>query len=170
MSVTAAAVRPETLHATPHARALRRIVRLNGEVRTQMRRLMGLKDTDYTALSLLMRRPMGPTELARSLHLTTSATTAVVDRLVAAGHAVREPHPQDRRRTTVRAVDSSRERAMAEVQQMVLLIDQVVEDTSEADQAAVLRFLENTAAHMETWRDDLVRRADEQTGTTEVSP
>lgn len=59
---------------------------------------------------------------------------------------------------------------MAEVQQMVLLIDQVVEDASEADQAAVLRFLENTAAHMETWRDDLVRRADEETGTTEVSP
>lgn len=145
---------------TDHARALRRIVRLHGEVRSQMRRLMGLKDTDYAALALLMRRPMGPTELARALHLSTASATAVVDRLVATGHAVREPHPQDRRRTVVRAVDSSRERAMAEVQHMVDLVGEVLADASEEESAAVLRFLERTAAHMEAWRDDLAVRAD----------
>lgn len=147
---------------TDHARALRRIVRLHGEVRSQMRRLMGLKDTDYAALALLMRRPMGPTELARALHLSTASATAVVDRLVATGHAVREPHPEDRRRTVVRAVESSRERAMTEVQRMVDLVGEVLADTSEEDAAAVLRFLERTAGHMEAWRDDLAARADRE--------
>lgn len=145
---------------TDHARALRRIVRLNGGVRTQMRRLMGLKDTDYAALALLMRGPMGPTGLARALHLSTASATAVVDRLVATGHAVREPHPDDRRRTVVRAVESAREHAMAEVQHMVDLVREILEDTSEEDAAAVLRFLERIAAHMEAWRDDLAARAD----------
>lgn len=147
---------------TEHARALRRIVRLHGEVRAQMRRFMDLNDTDYAALALLMRGPMGPTELARALHLSTASATAVVDRLVATGHAVREPHPQDRRRTVVRAVESSRERAMTEVQRMVGLVGEVLADTSEEDAAAVLRFLEHTAGHMEAWRDDLAARADRE--------
>lgn len=145
---------------TDHARALRRIVRLNGEVRTQMRRLMDLNDTAYAALALLMRGPMGPTELARALHLSTASATAVVDRLVATGHAVREPHPEDRRRTVVRAVESSRERAMTEVQHMVDLVREVLAGIPEEEAAAVLRFLERTAAHMESWRDDLAARAD----------
>ena len=67
---------------------------------------------------------------------------------------------QDRRRTVVRAVESSRERAMAEVQHMVDLVGEVLADASEEESAAVLRFLDRTAAHMEAWRDDLAVRAD----------
>lgn len=148
----------ELAGVTEHARALRRIVRLHAEVRRQMRLSMGLKDTDYGALALLLRRPLGPTELAHELHLTTAATTAVVDRLVAAGHAVREPHPADRRRTVVHADDRSREQAMAEVQHMVALVGESLEGTDDAERAAALRFLERVAAHMEDWRDDLARR------------
>lgn len=147
---------------TEEALALGRVVRLHAEVRVQMCRLMELKDTDYAALSLLLSAPRGPTELAAELHLTTAAVTAVVDRLVAAGHVVREPHPADRRRTVVRAVDRSRDRALAEAQRMVSLVGEVVAQTPGQDRAAVLRFLESTAAHLEAWRDDLATRADRQ--------
>ena len=86
------------LAAGPEARALRRVITLNHEIDHQLQRIMGLKETDFSAMALLMRRPMGPTELARALHITTASATAMVDRLVRAGHVVREPHPEDRRR------------------------------------------------------------------------
>ena len=95
------------LAAGPEARALRRVITLNHEIDHQLQRIMGLKETDFSAMALLMRRPMGPTELARALHITTASATAMVDRLVRAGQVVREPHPEDRRRMTVRAVERS---------------------------------------------------------------
>lgn len=147
---------------TSAARTLRRIIRLNAQIRMQMRLLMGLNETDYAALSLLMRAPAGPTELARHLHLTTAATTAVVDRLVAAGHAVREPHPQDRRRTLVRALPESRSQAMAEVQPMVDLVGDAMSGMTDQDRAAVERFLDRVADHMDAWRDDLTARVTQQ--------
>lgn len=45
--------------------------------------------------------PATPTELARRLEASTAATTLVIDRLVAAGHVTRQPHPTDRRKVIV---------------------------------------------------------------------
>lgn len=165
ISEPAPAIRPvsgELKGVTSAARTLRRIIRLNAQIRVQMRLLMGLNETDYAALSVLMRAPTGPTELARNLHLTTAATTAVVDRLVAGGHAVREPHPQDRRRTLVRALPESRSQAMAEVQPMVDMVGDAMSGMTDQDRAAVERFLDSVADHMDAWRDDLTARVTQQ--------
>lgn len=63
----------------------------------------GMHRTDLNALVVIMdseRRgnPVSPTSLARALHMSASATTAVLDRLEAAGHVVRGPDPSDRRK------------------------------------------------------------------------
>jgi len=76
---------------------------------------IGLNRTDLRALQVL-RTSGGMTagDLARSLQVTSGATTRVIDSLVAAGHARREADPTDRRRVLIklspaaeRVVDSS---------------------------------------------------------------
>lgn len=148
--------RPEDI--SPQSRALRRVVNLNEEIGYQVRRIMGLKDTDYAAMALLMREPMGPTELARALHITSAAATAVVDRLVRAGHAIREPHPDDRRRMIVRAADCSRAKTMEHVYPMMGMVEDELEKLDEGGRAAVLGFLTGTAARLEAYRDELKDR------------
>ena len=135
---------------SPQARALRRVVRLNEEIGYQIRRLMGLNETDYSAMSWLVRGPLGPTDLARALHVTTASATTVVDRLVRAGHAVREPHEQDRRRMTVRAVENSREEIRNHVVPMMDMVEEELALLDEPGRAAVLQFLSGTAERMET--------------------
>lgn len=143
---------------SPQSRELRRVVRVNDEIGYQVRRIMGLKETDYAAMAILMRNPMGPTELARDLHVTSAAATAVVDRLVRAGHAVREPHPDDRRRMIIRAVDASRAKTMEHVYPMMSMGEEELAKLDEQGRAAVLTFLTGTATRLETYRDELKNR------------
>ncbi|WP_244265820.1 MarR family winged helix-turn-helix transcriptional regulator, partial [Rothia kristinae] len=63
---------------------------------------MGLNATDLATLRLLIVRDQRgrlttPKEVAAHLEITTASATALIDRLVAAGHLRREPHPRDRR-------------------------------------------------------------------------
>lgn len=63
----------------------------------------GLNRTDLRALDIIgQAAPVSPTALATALGMSTGATSAVLDRLEAAGYARREPDPQHRRRTVVR--------------------------------------------------------------------
>lgn len=86
-----------------------------------------LNRTDLRALQLL-RASSGHTagELARALHVTTGATTRVIDSLVAGGHAQREWDPVDRRRILVRitpeaerALDTAVERLRADTRRLL---------------------------------------------------
>ena len=62
----------------------------------------GLPPTDYHASSLLsLTGPMSSGELAAQLALSPSATTRLVDRLVAAGLATRVHDEADRRRVLI---------------------------------------------------------------------
>lgn len=143
---------------SPQSRELRRVVRVNDDIGYQVRRIMDLKETDYHAMAILMRDPMGPTQLARALHITSAAATAVVDRLVRAGHAVREPHPDDRRRMIIRAMDASRATTMEHVYPMMSMVEGELDKLDERGRAAVLTFLRGTATCLETYRDELRER------------
>lgn len=75
-------------------------------------RTVGLHRTDLRALNILMHRASAgmatsASDLGRHLNLTKPATTAVVDRLVDSGHAVRERSLQDRRRVLIHHTDSA---------------------------------------------------------------
>ena len=63
---------------------------------------IGLTGSDYQADSILdLDGPLTSGELARRLGLSMGATTRLIDRLVAAGHARRVADPEDRRRVLV---------------------------------------------------------------------
>lgn len=72
----------------------------------------GLHRTDLRALTILMQRQAAgtdtsPSDLGRLLNLTSASTTALVDRLVANGHAQRAPSTTDRRRVMVTHTQSA---------------------------------------------------------------
>ncbi|PRX44551.1 MarR family protein [Prauserella shujinwangii] len=73
-----------------------------------------LHRTDLNALTVIMDATLGgrslsPGELAEALHLSASATTALLDRLEAAGHVVRDRSGEDRRRIELRIREPARE-------------------------------------------------------------
>jgi len=71
---------------------------------------IGLRTTESQALSFLaLHGERGQSELARDLQLTSSASTALVDRLERQGVAERTRHPRDRRRTIVRLTERGRQ-------------------------------------------------------------
>ncbi|MET8847873.1 MarR family transcriptional regulator [Amycolatopsis sp. NPDC004625] len=55
--------------------------------------------------------PLSPVQLARGIGMTTGATTALVNRLEAAGHVGRSREHPDRRRVTLRPSPEARHRA-----------------------------------------------------------
>jgi DNA-binding MarR family transcriptional regulator len=70
---------------------------------------IGLGTTESQAVSsLALHGERGQSDLARDLQLTSSASTALVDRLERQGVAERTAHPRDRRRTIVRLTDRGR--------------------------------------------------------------
>ncbi|WP_037319846.1 MarR family winged helix-turn-helix transcriptional regulator [Amycolatopsis orientalis] len=73
----------------------------------------GLHRTDLNALAVIMDAarmgtPMSPSRLAEALHLSASATTAVLDRLERAGHLYRDRSSTDRRKVELRMHDQAR--------------------------------------------------------------
>ncbi len=78
------------------------------------RRQLGMNASDLTALGLVYDRAqhgvaMTPGELALELDLSPSATTALVDRLEAAGHLVRGRHESDGRRVVLAMTETAAE-------------------------------------------------------------
>lgn len=66
--------------------------------------------SDAAALARLhVKGPQTPGELAAWLGLSTGAVTELLDRLEAAGHAVRTRHPTDRRKVLVSLTEEARE-------------------------------------------------------------
>lgn len=69
----------------------------------------GLTDTERSAMRYLLERvdtqEVTPTMIARALHLSPAAGTALLDRLVSRGLIDIEPHARDRRKKLVRPFD-----------------------------------------------------------------
>ncbi|MEU2081830.1 MarR family winged helix-turn-helix transcriptional regulator [Streptomyces albus] len=70
---------------------------------------LGINRTDLHCLDVLTQRDSAaPSELAAALGLTTGSVTAMLDRLARLGYLTREPDPQDRRKSVVRATEETR--------------------------------------------------------------
>lgn len=75
-------------------------------------RYMELGETDMRALHLLIVSEntgtvATPGAMAESLGISSASTTKLVDRLVAAGHLVRVPHPHDQRTLCVQVTEAT---------------------------------------------------------------
>ncbi len=71
--------------------------------------LFGLHKTDLESLDLIHLHggACSAGELSKATGLSSGSTTALIDRLVNAGYAVREADPNDRRRQIVRLLDEA---------------------------------------------------------------
>jgi DNA-binding MarR family transcriptional regulator len=119
------------------------LTRWHGEVADRM----GVGEAELLTLArLAMDESQGPAELARSLHMTSGAMTAVLDRLAAHGHLVRRPHPTDRRRVTLHLTESAHEAARMQVIPMAATITGLGRRLSPSEREAVGRFLEELIA------------------------
>jgi DNA-binding MarR family transcriptional regulator len=80
-------------------------------------------------------------DLARALHVTTGATTRVIDSLVKAGHARRDRDPEDRRRILVTVTEEAGEALERSRQGLETELRRALEDYRPQDLEAVNRFL-----------------------------
>jgi DNA-binding MarR family transcriptional regulator len=97
---------------------------------------------------------LGPSDLARRLQMSTGSVTALVDRLEASGHAVRAPHPSDRRRVVVSRTAKADEDLAREVAPRTAEICELAASLSEQERAAVGLFLERFIAIIEKSADE----------------
>ena len=104
-------------------------------------RRIGLSPNEIHALRHLSREPMSPGDLARTLGVTTAASSGIVDRLSARGHVERVPHPQDGRRTAVVITAAGRHEAMGHLRPMFETLAALDTSLDPAERQAVERYL-----------------------------
>jgi DNA-binding MarR family transcriptional regulator len=117
-----------------------------------------LNRTDLRALEALRAGGMTAGRLARTLRVTSGATTRVIDSLVAAGHVRREADPADRRRVLVRLtpaaavlVDRTWERFQGDTRA-------ALEAYSDTELRTVAGFLTEVRSLVETHMERLAQR------------
>ena len=140
---------PEGHEAGPLAvraatRLLRELIDVTDDFEASLRAELTVNSTDLEAIEhLLMSGPLNATELSRRLGISTAAMTTSIDRLVALGHAHREPNPSDRRGVIVVPSAESRVRAMARLMPMIMEVDAALDDFGADDQLTITRYLES---------------------------
>lgn len=83
-------------------RVTRNFIRAVDHYRQRHAEKTGTGVTELLAMGHLYHEgDLSPTELAERLDLTTGSVTALVNRLVKAGHVERHAHPEDRRRLVI---------------------------------------------------------------------
>jgi DNA-binding MarR family transcriptional regulator len=101
----------------------------------------GLSTSELHSLRYLSAHPMGPVDLARALGVTSAASSGVVDRLVARGHAERRPDPTDGRRTQVVITHSGRAEVLARLQPMFAALAELDNALTDDERQVVERYL-----------------------------
>ena len=127
---------------SPVTAMMRRILQLTEQADFQIADTLGLSRGDFNAMSHLMgAEPMGPSELAHRLHMTTSSATVLVDRLESMGHVVRQPDPGDRRRLVVEPTTSAQEATWSVLMPLIMSVEAALEGVSQRDQRVIARYL-----------------------------
>ena len=128
------------------SRALREVMWANAEANQGLARRLGLGINDVAALDhLLQGGPLGPAELGHRLGMRSASATALVDRLEAAGHVERRPHPTDRRRLTIELTSHAIREILGVLQQLLDGLDAAAGELSSEEQRAVIRYLHRAA-------------------------
>ncbi|GAB4250704.1 MAG: hypothetical protein Kow00122_08230 [Thermoleophilia bacterium] len=124
------------------ALALRRLGLAMADLRAAYAERLGVGATELVALEHLdLEGELSPTELARRLHLTTGALTALADRLTERGHMVRSPHPHDRRSLLLHRTEHAAEELRRHIRPMVVEMMAVTDALTDEERAVVGRFL-----------------------------
>ena len=130
--------------------ALQELVDVAGAVTPAVARRAGLSTSELHSLRHLMEMPQSPGDLARALKVTSAASSGVVDRLVAHGHAERRPHAGDGRRTEVVITDSGRQEVFALLAPMFTALAALDRSLDDHDREVVDRYLHGAIAALRT--------------------
>jgi len=133
---------------SPSLDALQELVDVAAQVPHAVARTAGLSTSELHSLRHLMDTPMGPVELARALGVTSAASSGVVDRLVSRGHAERQPHAHDARRTVVVITESGRREVFALLAPMFAGLAAIDASLSATERDVVERYLRGATAAM----------------------
>lgn len=136
-----------------------------GDVRTAERRVMlaaqkfmDLPESDMRALHVVLTlsrtEAVTAARLARALDLSTAAITKLVDRLEAADHLVRLPHPTDKRMRILQVTASTRRAALHSVGRHQIGRVRAAARLTPAERELVARFLRDTARELTRELDD----------------
>jgi DNA-binding MarR family transcriptional regulator len=135
--------------------ALRELMRTNTEITRDLARRLGLGVNDMTAMDhLLQDGPLGPAELGHLLGMRSASATALVDRLEAAGHVERRPHPTDRRRLVVEPTRRAVEEVLGVIRPLVASLDAVAEELTPDERRAVARYLNRVSEVLGSYGPD----------------
>lgn len=142
----------EEIDAVELAERLRLLARAQQRFGVTIARRRGTAPSDVWALEhLLSDGPLGPVELGHRLGMTSASATTLVDRMEAAGHVERRPHPSDRRRLVV----APTERAIAAVEESIApLIPELVAaaaDLTPSERATVAGYLDRVIAALQAY-------------------
>lgn len=112
---------------------------------------MGLPGSDANALGHIVwaaedDRPLSPADLARQIGMTSGATTALLNRLEAAGHIRRTRESADRRRVTLRPEPAAREQARTFLAQAGAEIASVLHETTTEELRPAILFIQRITA------------------------
>ncbi|MDL9981518.1 MarR family winged helix-turn-helix transcriptional regulator [Microbacterium sp. ASV49] len=138
--------------------ALLRAVRDFGDAHDRMtgsmKHGMDMNVTDLAALRLLiMREDQGvavtPADIARHLRISTASTTTLLDRLEAADHIVRAPHPTDRRARVVHLTDHARAEFFRLFSTRLTAMREAIGGFSDEELRAATRVLDATASALD---------------------
>lgn len=103
-----------------------------------------------TLRMLVIRERQGtrttPQDIAAHLRLSTATVTTLLDRLAAAGHVRRTPHPADRRSRIVELTDRARSTFRRHFGGELQAMREVIEARDDADLEVVTAFLADLAA------------------------
>ncbi|MEU4526418.1 MarR family winged helix-turn-helix transcriptional regulator [Amycolatopsis sp. NPDC024027] len=125
--------------------ALRELLALAHDVQIALARRLGLGATDVQALQhLAVGTPMGTVDLAHALKIRSASATVLVDRLEAAGHVRRDPHPRDGRRVTLVVSEAARTEVRAALAPLVDAITRLTDGLAPGQAEVVARFLGDT--------------------------
>ena len=120
-----------------------------------------LHRTDLNALVVIMDATRGgdaisPSQLARALHLSASATTAVLDRLEQAGHVERDRSADDRRRIRLLMPDSALRVGEQFFRPLGIEMSRAWAGFTDRERATIVEFLTASIAATVTVRAQLV--------------
>ncbi|MFN8074036.1 MAG: MarR family winged helix-turn-helix transcriptional regulator [Kineosporiaceae bacterium] len=146
---------PHSPHPSSYARddvrgELQRLVRQLGVESQRVGHVFaqrhGLHPTDLEALVHVMDAelhgdPLTPGRLAARIGLSSGATTAVVDRLVAGDHVVRDRHPDDRRKVVLRHAAHGRDVAFRFFSPLGQVSEAVMDGFTDDELQVARRFL-----------------------------
>lgn len=151
----------------PATLLLRELMVSQGELERAHADALDVNAVDYRAMSMLLGRgAASPGDLAVELGLSPSATSNVIDRLIAVGHVERHRDTQDGRRMVITALPASRQRALTGIRPIIERAEQLAHDMTADQQEALVAYL---TAMNQTLADVLTQLAgtpdeDEATG------